>query len=431
MKLWEITEHMEAGAHSVLSFVGAGGKTSCILELAGYFAAQGQKVLVTTSTHMEHPDFLGRPGMVDRTPQEILEEIEAKGWTIAGTKAEHPEKIQGLSHDTLRFLKGKVDKILIEADGSKRYPVKVPGDREPVIWEETTHIFILAGAGALGRALSKVCFRLEQAEEILGNSQKELSVEMLGHLLEEGYVKKLKQEHCKKKLAVILNQTDLLKEPYRVTEELQSFISVPVFSHPWEKAVHLILLAAGFSRRFGENKLLYEMDHVPMYQHLFGRLREIKLEGKADSLVVVSQYEEIIEAVNAQGICAVKNENSARGISSSLQLGLEKSIERRQEGKKTYYMFFVADQPYLQKETIGEFLSAFLKSGQKIGCVSKEKEPKNPVIFHERYIPELMELRGDTGGKKVLRRHMEDVFFFDVPEEKELMDCDCKTDVTE
>lgn len=75
-------------------------------------------------------------------------------------------------------------------------------------------------------------------------------------------------------------------------------------------------------------------------------------------------------------------------------------MELSQEKKENYYTFFAADQPWLQKETIQEFLSAFLKSGKKIGCVSKEGVPKNPVIFHEKYIPELMKLTGDTGEKE-------------------------------
>ena len=81
-----------------------------------------------------------------------------------------------------------------------------------------------------------------------------------------------------------------------------------------------------------------------------------------------------------------------------------------------------------QKKTIGDFLEAFLKSGKKIGCLSYQKTPGNPVIFHESFVPELMELQGDTGGKSVLKRHMEEVFFYEIESPGELEDWDMKKD---
>ena len=40
--------------------------------------------------------------------------------------------------------------------------------------------------------------------------------------------------------------------------------------------IHIIYMAAGNSRRFGSNKLFYELDGKPMYRHLLERLIEIK-----------------------------------------------------------------------------------------------------------------------------------------------------------
>ena len=188
----------------------------------------------------------------------------------------------------------------------------------------------------------------------------------------------------------------------------------------------MILLAAGFSRRFGENKLLYPIKGRPMYLWTMERLKEIQKEGLADSLVVVSQYEEILKEAGRQGIAGVKNPHSERGISSSLQIGLEAAGCFKIRDTETYYMFFVADQPFLRKATVENFLSDFEKSGKKIGCMSYRKTPGNPVIFHECFVPELMALQGDTGGKKVLKKHMEEVFFYEVQDPGELEDWDIK-----
>lgn len=436
MRAWEIAEKMGVRPHDVIAFVGAGGKTSCMLELAEHCAKMGEKVLVTTTTHMEHPDVLYMAGAVDQEVYEIEKTMENCGIVIVGRTAEQPEKIQGLSEKTLEYLIEKSEKVLIEADGSKRLPMKIPNENEPVIPKQTTHIFIMAGARSLGKSLDDVCFRLEKAKKILGIEEgkqtvceTKLTVKMMGKLLKKGYVETLKKQYPDKKIAVILNQTDVLEEFETVRRELETMLKVPVFTRRWTKAVHMIVLAAGFSKRFGENKLLYKINGIPMYQHLVKRLSKLKEEKYADSLVVVSQYEIILREVQKQGISVMKNEDSTRGISSSLKLGILKTQEIQKENKEDYYMFFAADQPWIRTETIKEFLSVFFKSGRDIGCISYQGEPCNPVIFHKKYLSELMELTGDVGGKRVLRKHMEEVLLFEVEDEREVTDCDYKEDL--
>ena len=428
---------LEVTIPMVISFVGAGGKTSCMFELARSLAKQGKKVLVTTTTHMEHPLILGEVGCVDTSEEEILKIVGQKGWVIAGKQARHPGKITGLSVSVWEQVKAHIDCILVEADGAKRFPVKVPGEKEPVIPEECTHIFLVAGAGAFGRPLEEVCFRLEEAEAILqenfnfsGNLRKQnMTEEILGTLLEKGYIERLQIEIPKAKLAVILNQADVLPCPERSKNALQKMLTVPVFLHGWKKEVHAIYLAAGFSRRFGTNKLLTLLGDKPMYLHLLERLKQLQQEKKLQSLTVVTQYEEILHELKKRDIQTIKNENSILGISSSLKLGLEAVFNTwnqniQSQEKEHYYMFFVADQPFLKKKTIEEFLSAFLKNGKGIGCVSYRGKSGNPVIFHEKYVPELLKLEGDKGGKRILNQHLEDVFAFEVEEDKELMDID-------
>lgn len=66
--------------------------------------------------------------------------------------------------------------------------------------------------------------------------------------------------------------------------------------------IHIIYMAAGNSRRFGSNKLLYELDGKPMYRHLLERLIEIKdrynklkSDSSAIDITVVTRYREILD----------------------------------------------------------------------------------------------------------------------------------------
>lgn len=190
------------------------------------------------------------------------------------------------------------------------------------------------------------------------------------------------------------------------------------------KRIHGILLAAGFSQRFKGNKLLYLLNGKELYLYLTERLEILLKNGVLDSLVLVTQYDEILQEMKKRRIEAIKNENSRQGISSSLKLGLCKAQEFEGKEDENYYIFFVADQPYLKKQTIERFLKDFMQSGKTIGCVKAGEEMGNPVIFHEKYKEELEHLQGDKGGKCVLRKHEKEVFYFEVEDKKELQDID-------
>jgi molybdenum cofactor cytidylyltransferase len=188
--------------------------------------------------------------------------------------------------------------------------------------------------------------------------------------------------------------------------------------------IHMILLAAGFGKRFGGNKLLYELDGKPMYRHIAERLLEIYREQeRVFSFTAVTQYEEIRRGLEALGVQVAWNPCSEKGISSSIRVGLE-ALDRGAETE--YYAFFVGDQPYLKRESIEDFFHGFSFQEKGIGCMAWNGTPGNPVIFHERYREELLALSGDVGGRKVMQGHPEDIFYFNIADKKELQDVDQK-----
>ena len=177
-----------------------------------------------------------------------------------------------------------------------------------------------------------------------------------------------------------------------------------------EMKIHMILLAAGFGSRFGSNKLLYEMGGKPMYRHTLDVMLSLAREMKDADVTVVTRYEEIYRDAKETGALCLMNRHSEQGISSSVQIGLEANLH---PGKDAYYLFFTADQPELKKETVRRFLSAFLRTGKGIGCLSENGVPKNPCVFHSCYTKELLSIQGDRGGKQVVKSHPEDVFLFE------------------
>ena len=80
----------------------------------------------------------------------------------------------------------------------------------------------------------------------------------------------------------------------------------------------IILQAAGFSSRYGSNKLLHIMDDG---QPMVCRILDIAAKQKACRRILVTQYDEV--AALASGYDVVMNDHPELGISHSMQLGIE------------------------------------------------------------------------------------------------------------
>lgn len=187
--------------------------------------------------------------------------------------------------------------------------------------------------------------------------------------------------------------------------------------------IAMIILAAGNSRRFGGNKLLYEIDGRPMYKHIFGQISKAKSEIETEnkivcSIAVVTQYETIAETARGNGVQVLYNLHPDRGISLSVQIGLKAHLDADAA------LFTVSDQPWLTSETIIGLVKTFLDSKRGIACVSYQEKLGNPCIFKKKYYEELLALEGDKGGKKIIMKHLEDTQIYEVKEERELKDID-------
>ena len=186
--------------------------------------------------------------------------------------------------------------------------------------------------------------------------------------------------------------------------------------------IYMIYLAAGLSSRYGSNKLLDTIDGKPMFRHLLDILTIMKEEEPHRyELVVVTAYNEIEKAVENLPVKVVRNEQQELGISHSIQLGIEACGEI---GQHDHVLFAVADQPYVQEDELFGFIHMYKRSYKGIGCLSYEGIMGNPVIFQGKFVPELLALHGDTGGKAVVKAHMEEVFLYEADSKKSLQDLD-------
>ena len=177
-----------------------------------------------------------------------------------------------------------------------------------------------------------------------------------------------------------------------------------------------VLLASGFSKRFGENKLLLDLGGKPLFRHTADT---VKACGIFENVLIVSQYDEILE--NAPGCIPLKNAHSNEGISASVKLGVKNSYAE-------HIMFFVCDQPFLSRKTILDFYGSFIESKKGMGFLKYDKTYGIPAVFSAKYKDGILELSGDSGAKSLSTKYPEDVFLYETENPFELKDCDTKGD---
>ena len=181
----------------ITAIVGSGGKTTLLKTLAEQARAQGKTVFATTTTHM----FIEEDTLLSDDADVIIRELKDKGYVMAGVA--DGIKFKALSADTYAAVCACADVVLVEADGSKRMPLKYPNSTEPVIPENADEIIVVCGLNALGRAAKDVCHRLELVKGCLGIGDDTLITPAhVQKLLQEGYLNPLREKYPEKTITV-------------------------------------------------------------------------------------------------------------------------------------------------------------------------------------------------------------------------------------
>ena len=153
------------------AFTGGGGKTSLIFYLAEKFSGQGIRVIVTTTTHMAwEPE---RPFAEAGDVPEMCRLMKRHGYVIAAHHEAGQPKISGPEREILKGLPGFCDLLLVEADGSRRFPLKVPASHEPVIPDFTDIVVGVIGLDCIGKRICDTAHRPENVAVFLEKEQKE------------------------------------------------------------------------------------------------------------------------------------------------------------------------------------------------------------------------------------------------------------------
>jgi CTP:molybdopterin cytidylyltransferase MocA len=206
-----------------------------------------------------------------------------------------------------------------------------------------------------------------------------------------------------------------------------------------------LLLSAGTSERFGQEKLLAPL---PTGERLVERSLRAHITSRVFPLIVVVSPDlgETIVAHPKLFSCSqmaiedkvgrcysfscrwgrgrlIINENHRQGISSSIRAGLSCLMD---EERARGILISFADLPFLTPETINVLVDEYLKAGVGMLVPVFEGVTGHPVIVDvNRFQDDINQITGDRGLRALLRRYPKEVKM--VPWHDDSVTCDIDT----
>ena len=174
------------GKKQVIALCGGGGKTTLLYALARESAPLAKTAIFTT-THIFPPTGEDIRLLEPFDPALCREAFAAGRIVAAGTWLPDEKRLGMPEEETMAFLLREADCVYIEADGSKRLPLKYPNDTEPVLLPEVTDVVVVAGLSALGRETESVFHRLSLARERMEIPETTVTEELMARVLYAGY----------------------------------------------------------------------------------------------------------------------------------------------------------------------------------------------------------------------------------------------------
>ena len=406
-----------------IAFVGSGGKTTAMFQLARQLLdRQFDCVFITTTTHIaESEKFLADRIVVVSSSEELnLAELgNLHGLILITGPVTSSHRFSSLGRNQLNKLWKTAQKekipLLIEADGSRRRPLKAPADFEPVIPDFVSMVIVVAGLSGLGQIIhSDIIHRPDIFAELCGQTLGDRVIpnhilRVLTHPM--GGLKGIPE---KAKRILIMNQIDKL-----AVLDQACFIAHGAI-HFYDKVILAqlgidpegiwadyeptagIILAAGSASRYGKTKQLEvwrgrsALEHI-IQTALAGGLAPVRIILGYDHEVIRNRIEIMAEFPH-KTLEIIENLSWSLGQSTSVRAGVSK-LPMNVGGA----VFLLADQPMIPVEIIKVLQDVRAHNRSWVTAPKYQGQRVNPALFGRELFSALMNLTGDIGGRSLLK----------------------------
>jgi molybdenum cofactor cytidylyltransferase len=412
----------------VVTFVGAGGKTSAMARLARECADSGLRVLVTTTTRIAADELALFAHSCDQTcSQERLRlALGDHRVVFCYTDIKHG-KATGIAPGQLADLirDGQPDMVLIEGDGARRLALKAPYAYEPVVPQETTLVVNVAGFSAWGRPLTDA--HVYNAKGLAARAGVPMGTPVDAVVIAAALTGYEPQAEGKIGMRVIalLNQVARDDEPARAAAERSARAALagsavdrvlvgsvqsddPIYEA--HRRVVAVVLAAGMSTRMGTSKALLPWGARTVIAHVAATLIDA---GMDDIRVITGADATAVEAaLRGTDVRCVYNPDYAAGeMLSSLKAGLRSLRE-----DVSAVLVALGDQPMMRADTVRAVMHAYAQGRGAIIAPSHNMRRGHPILIDRRFWQALLDLPSDGAPRNVINRHARATAYVDCDE---------------
>lgn len=156
-----------------------------------------------------------------------------------------------------------------------------------------------------------------------------------------------------------------------------------------------IILASGFSRRMGKDKLLMEIDGVKMIESVIKKAKDSSL----DEIILIYRKERVGNIGREYNIKTLYNPRAGLGQSEGLKLAVKNASDW------AAYMFLVGDQPFITSLLIDSLINEYKRDEESIIVPYYDGKRGMPTIFPSSFREELLKIKGDKGGRDIIDKN--------------------------
>ncbi len=405
----------------VVSFVGAGGKTSALARLGRELMAQKWRVLATTTTRLAIEELDSFPYATRwrvnllRGNRELASLLDEHRFVFVYQEARN-DKAFGIPDESVSRLIDEMnaDVLLVEADGSRRLPLKAPRHYEPVWPLDTTIAVPVAGLDVLGQPLDQdTVYNPEPILQRYGFQHgAAIQPAWLAQIIRDETLG-LKDVPPPARVVALLNKADLsnlvqararrvahliLRSP-RVSSVLIGSMQHednPVFEV--KRRVGAVILAAGMSSRMGTSKMLLPWGDRTVIEAIVQKLMPFRLA----EIVVVTGHKanELNRIMENYPVRTMFNRRYESGeMLSSVKAGI-----RALSDKIDSCLVVMGDQPQMSTRIVRHVLAKASENSDSLVAPYYRGQRGHPIVIPRRYWKELLRLQHGA-PRDVIEQH--------------------------
>ena len=155
----------------------------------------------------------------------------------------------------------------------------------------------------------------------------------------------------------------------------------------------------------GKPKQLLQYNGKNLLQHV----AEAAMNSNANNVIVVlgANSDLVAKEIDKLKFHVIVNAEWEEGMASSVRIGL-KTLQKLSPATEGV-IFMVCDQPFVTSFVLNDLIDTQSATGKAIVTCNYGETIGPPALFHKSLFPELMQLRGDAGARKIIQQHGNDV----------------------